>query len=182
MRGGRIERQRKKREVRERTDTAERESRSVGAVTPSPHPGPQVLEQLKKWDSTSHTLKEQKDALKFYITVLFYEPALLHPTILESVIFFLLLLELDSPLLWGMLKYFKIFQALSPCSRSWARRRTSHILAGRPPTGFKKAAGQECQVTLEITSWINIVGTHAVILLIFFFSNQFTGDLNLYNS
>ena len=44
-----------------------------------------------------------------------------------------------------------------------------HILAGRLPTGFKKAAGQECQVTLEITSQLNIVGTHSVILLIFFF-------------
>ena len=84
----------------------------MGAVTPSPHPRPQGLEQLKKWDSTSHTPKEQKDALKFYITVLFYEPALLHPTILESVVSFLLLLELDSPLLWGMLKYFEILQAL----------------------------------------------------------------------
>lgn len=44
----------------------------------------------------------------------------------------------------------------------------SHILAGRLPQGLKEAAGQKCQVILEISSLLNIAGNHAVIPLIFF--------------
>ena len=82
MRGGRTERQRKKKGVKEGTNTAERESRPVEAATPSQHPRPQGLGQLKTRDSTSYTLKGEKYTLKFYMTALFYEPAFLHPTIL----------------------------------------------------------------------------------------------------
>lgn len=60
MRGGRTERQRKKRAVREGTNTAERESRSVEAVTLFQHPRPQGLGQQKKRDRPSYTPKETK--------------------------------------------------------------------------------------------------------------------------
>lgn len=60
MRGGRTERQRKKRGVKEGTNTAEREARPVEATTLSQHPRPQGLRQLKTRDSASYTPKGTK--------------------------------------------------------------------------------------------------------------------------
>lgn len=129
------------------------------------------LEQFKKW-AVPYMNKGNKDSLEFYITVLFYEPALPHPTILQqSFSFFLSLVELDTLLLCEMLRYFQTFQASQLCSRSWARK-ASHILAGRLPQGLQEAAGQKCQVILKISSLLNIAGNHAVIPQIFFFSNH----------
>lgn len=61
----------------------------------------------------------------------------------------------------------RYFRPCSPGSRCWARR-ASRVLAGRLPEGLKEAAGQRCQVTLEIACLLNIEGDYAVTPVIFF--------------
>lgn len=112
LRGGRTERQRKKRVVREGTNTAERESRSVEAVTLFQHPRPQGLGQQKKRDRTSYTPKGTKRRIEILYDSFVLWTSASSPNHFIVSSFLSLAFGVGLPFLWEMLKYFEIFQVL----------------------------------------------------------------------